>query len=339
MIRVTIIDPNVSTSVAKLRVGVQVVSPLASAAVSYARLSESHVDAVVAVSKQILANELDYILLDVVAQLDVSGFYKLTADIYLVQDAVVIATGKALADTYAVSDNTTAATGKSILDTSSAVDNIAAATEKSLADTYATADNIAAATEKSLADTPATVDSIAAATEKHLADSAIALDSSSVVDGIEFGIEIRDNETLAVSDLHASAIGKPFADLSGALDNRATTLSKPFADLSGALDDSTFAVAKAVNDLAPAVDVFSPVLAWNRSFTELQTAASVPYKGITLQEPIEISSRYVVAGYVRDGYVAVDSVFTNDALRGMIQSYVLGDFFAADYVGANFGPY
>ena len=207
MARVTVIDPNVSTSVAKLRVGVQVVSPLASAAVSYARLSESHVDAVVAVSTQIFASNLDYILLNVAVYLDVSGFYKVTTDISLVQDAVVVATSKALADT------------------------------------------------------PVAADNIAASVEKYVADP------------------------------------------------------------------------------APVTDIFTSVLAWSRSFTELQTVDSVPYKGVALQNPIEAASRYVVVGYVRDGYVAVDSVFTDDALGVIIQTYVSGDFFAQDYVGTTFGPY
>jgi hypothetical protein len=267
MIRVTAIDPNVSTSAVKLRVGVQVASPLVSAAVSYARATEYHVDLVVSASGQILASELDYILLNVGAYLDTSGLYQFRTDIALVQDAVVVATGKALADTYAVSDSTTAAI------------------------------------------------------EKYLADAALVLDSSTLVDGIEYGIEKRDNETLAVSDLYAG------------------TFIKPVLETLGVQDDSTFAVDKAINDLAPAVDVFASVLAWSRSFSELQTADSAEYKGVALQNPIEISSRYVVAGYVRDGYVAVDSVFTDDALGVMIQSYVSGDFFAEDYVGATFGPY
>lgn len=267
MARVTIIDPNVSTSVAKLRAGVQVVSPLASAAVSYARLSESHVDAVVAVSTQIFANNIDYILLDVAAYLDVSGFYKITADISLVQDAVVVATSKALTDT------------------------------------------------------PVAADNIAASVEKYVADTALVLDSSTLVDGIEYGIEKRNNETLAVSDLYAS------------------TFEKTASETLSVQDDSTFAVAKPINESAPAVDVFSPVMAWSRSFTELQTVDSVPYKGLVLQNPIEASSRYVVVGYVRDGYVAVDSVFTDDALGVIIQTYVSGDFFAQDYVGTTFGPY
>lgn len=70
-------------------------------------------------------------------------------------------------------------------------------------------------------------------------------------------------------------------------------------------------------------------MAWSRSFTELQTVDSVPYKGLVLQNPIEASSRYVVVGYVRDGYVAVDSVFTDDALGVIIQTYVSGDFFCS----------
>jgi hypothetical protein len=86
-------------------------------------------------------------------------------------------------------------------------------------------------------------------------------------------------------------------------------------------------------------DIFIPVLAWSRSFTELQTVDSVPYKGLAIQNPIEAASRYVVVGYVRDGYVAVDSVFTDDALGVIIQTYVSGDFFAQDYVGTTFGPY
>jgi hypothetical protein len=207
MIRVTAIDPNVSTSAVKLRVGVQTASPVVSAAVSYARATEYHVDLVVSAVGQVLASELDYILLNVGAYLDTSGRYRIITDIALVQDAVVVATGKAL------------------------------------------------------------------------------------------------------------------------------------ADATGVQDDSTFAVGKSIDEPTSVVDDLAAVLAWNRAFADLQPVDSTEYKGVALQNPIEAANRYVLEGYVYDGYVAVDSVFTDDSLGVMIQSYVSGDFFAEDYVGVTFGPY
>ena len=267
MARVTIIDPTVSTSVVKLRVGVYVTAPVVQAAVSFARAQETNVAPVVSTSSVVLASELAYILINVGAYLDTSGRYQYKADVALVLDALSVAVGKR------------------------AIDAIG------------------------------TIDARKVSIGKYVSDTAVTLDSSTLVDGIEYGIEKRSTETLAVADSFRSTFSKPFNDTYGVTDARTVQAGKKFYE--------------------PLVssDLFSAVLLWSRTFSESVPLVEVKYKAVSLANPIEAASRYVVVGYVFDGYVAVDSAFAKDALRVIIQAYVSGDFFAEDYVGTTLGPY
>ena len=174
---------------------------------------------------------------------------------------------------------------------------------------------------KQLADSAGVGDIASVGAGKVFYDSATAIDSSTIVDGIEYGITKRTNDAVVVPDVYSAA------------------LAKPFSESSAVSDTSTYLLGMVKTEVVTASDLLTAVLVWSRSFLETALLFEQQFKTATLANPIEAANRYVLAGYVFDGYVAVDSVFTTDALGGIIQSYVSGDYFAENYVGTTFGPY
>jgi hypothetical protein len=104
-------------------------------------------------------------------------------------------------------------------------------------------------------------------------------------------------------------------------------------------DTATISLGKAFYEVVGVADEMTYTVDWNRSFSDNAPIVELVEKAAHLQNPLDAASRYVLIGYVLDGYVAVDSVFMHDALGINLQNYVSGDFFGEAYVGQAFGPY
>ena len=190
----------------------------------------------------------------------------------------------------------------------------------SVADTQSLADATAFSMVKLVSSFASLVDTTTFGVTKVLSDSTFAIDSSTLIDGLEYGFQKRTVEQVLASDLYSAS------------------LSKPFSDIFSASDAQLRDVGKGVSDDATTIDAFSKQTSFARLLAQTANPIDLSAKTISLLEPVN-TSRYVVAGYLVDGYVAKDSAFVYDQMSIRIQSYVLGDYFAQDYVGPTFGPY
>jgi hypothetical protein len=190
----------------------------------------------------------------------------------------------------------------------------------SAADTQTLSDQTALSMVKLISSFASLVDTTAFGVTKTLSDSAFAVDSSTLIDGLEYGFQKRTVDQVLTSDLYSASITKPFTDI--------------FSINDAQLRD----VGKSASDSASTTDTLTKQTSFARLLAETSNPIDVSAKTVLLLEPVG-TSRYVVAGYLVDGYVAKDSAFVYDQMSIRIQSYVLSDYFAQDYVGPTFGPY
>lgn len=189
-----------------------------------------------------------------------------------------------------------------------------------IAEITTTLDAKAIALAKRLRSTGTATDSVASSVSKSLSDSVLPVDSSTLIDGIEYGLQKRSVDSVTVADGSGLSFSKSRADVASALDSSSRQFGKRQSESLSATDalSKSTSFSRPINDPAPAIDLRSGA--------------------ISLLEPVG-DQRYFVAGYVVSGYAASDSAFTSDSVLLSVQTYASGDYFLESYVGATYGPF
>ena len=296
--RVTPTNASVAVSSSKPRVSVQVVAP---------QTGVTYVLPVTAVS---------YILLNVGAELDVSGRYQFKADAFAVLDAQFIAFTKALADSQPVEDEISHKDfGKNRTDQFSVSDVISKVVEfvRSFADSTGTSDAVAIDTLKGLFDSVSETDTQRFDHTKLIPDGVAMNDQADATDGFAFSFAHSTTNLAFISDQAVKDISKALADSQSIQDSLAIVFDKP-------MDMDTFVV----------VDLASIQASLNKqdSFAVSDAAAKEFAKTITGD-----TTSYTDSVSLAPGLVKTETIAAEDAGSLLSQGYCDFTYFAEDYVG------
>lgn len=167
------------------------------------------------------AASVEYIEMELLAEVDNSGRYQYKADIILVVDSVSKHTSKPLADSVALADSSNRSVSKALTSSFSLQDSAQAVLVfiRAFADTPALYDAFASQLLKPVADSVSAADVSQRAYTKSLADAVGLNDGTSVGDGSTYSFTKSVNNATSVSDQHVKVTSKGLSDTFGFSDS------------------------------------------------------------------------------------------------------------------------